>query len=400
MIETLSKDGRFGLWSKRLQESGGAGQLVALAPLTMFVPTDAAIAKLSRSDQKWFQQDNLPVLFGNHVLRGAFSLDALLAKPQQRLDGSTVTIVKKGSTFALGTATVGAALVTSEGILYPIDQVLLPGDSMRSIPFPTPVKLSFETKPDANMPAIARTSEGGMFAKTFKLDAVIAGATTDFERVQRITKWAHDRFPHDGSHNEPGLSASKVLDGAVKGGEYACTEFGKVVSVALNAVGIPARRLGLRTSDVETRSTSAGHVLAETYLRDQKQWIIIDAQFDAIPTVKGKPVNAVQLQNAIVSKEPSLKILTRSAKEYGQGADTIDKVWLGFVTPYLYFFEVSTLANTWDQSLQASMNAAGKPVAINLVPNGAAAPKRFQGQPINDVVYTTHSIAAFYQSPK
>lgn len=49
---------------------------------------------------------------------------------------------------------------------------------------------------------------------------------------------------------------------------FRCVEYSIVAAGALNALGIPARTVGLRTKYVETELWSAGHVVAEAYLKD------------------------------------------------------------------------------------------------------------------------------------
>lgn len=71
----------------------------------------------------------------------------------------------------------------------------------------------------------------------------------------------------------------------------------------LNSLGIPARSIGLKTKDVETRDYVAGHVATEAYLKDYRKWVFIDGQWGLIPLMGDMPLNAIQLSEVIQHPE-------------------------------------------------------------------------------------------------
>jgi hypothetical protein len=103
-----------------------------------------------------------------------------------------------------------------------------------------------------------------------------------------------------------------------------------VTSGALTALGIPARMLWLLTRDGGTRSDGIAHVVAEAYLRDAGRWVMVDAQWDAVPTRDGAPLSAVALQQALATGGAGVAITSRS------GTRTPD--YLRWITPYLHFY--------------------------------------------------------------
>ena len=218
---------------------------------------------------------------------------------------------------------------------------------------------------------------------TYKLDNLVAGKKTDFERVQAVCAWVHRQWKHNGSNEPQHYDPVSILQEAAQGKRFRCVEYGIVLTGALSALGIPARTLGLGTADVETRKARAGHVLAEAWLADQRKWMLVDGQWDVIPLLNGVPLNAVELQRALAGHERGLTVASpagTSAKRYG-----------GWIRPYLFYF---------DTSLDGRIGVSRTPGQLFLVPVGAANPARFQGsEPVKNRQYT-HSLAAFYAPPQ
>jgi transglutaminase-like putative cysteine protease len=216
----------------------------------------------------------------------------------------------------------------------------------------------------------------------YGLDAVVSGARSDFERVRLVSRWVRGRWEHNGDNvADPGDPLS-ILQGAARGQRFRCVEYAVVLSGALNALGIPARVLGLKTQDVETRATGAGHVVAEAYLRDQGKWVLVDGQWDAIPMLGGVPLNAVELQRALARRERGLGVTSISRTDAA--------AYFAWTAPYLYYFDAAL-----DQRVGVRTQAG----ALMLVPVGAKNPTVFQQKYPMGVMTYTHNVDAFYAPP-
>ena len=223
----------------------------------------------------------------------------------------------------------------------------------------------------------------------YKLDEVIKGAKNDTEKALKMMNWVHQQWKHNGSNQPSKPDALTILQEAKDGKMFRCVEYGIVTTSALNSVGLKARTLALKTKDVETTESGAGHVVLEVYLNDLGKWVMLDSQWDAMPVLKGKPLNAVEFQNAIVNNFDQLEIKSLS----GTGKRT----YANWIVPYLYYFDVKFDNREGDLNDQLAVN--GKK-SLMLVPSGAKNPTVFQKQwPINNCVYT-NSMADFYAKPE
>lgn len=209
----------------------------------------------------------------------------------------------------------------------------------------------------------------------FGLEALVEECATDYQKVRTIASWVHSRWKHDGSNQPAQSDPIYILREAAKGQRFRCVEYGIVVSGCLQALGIQARTLALKTQDCETRATGAGHVVTEAYLADLGKWIFIDGQADAIPELDGVPLNAVEFQQAIARKAPGLTVSGMSS--------TAAAAYQKYVSQYLYYFDVS---------------AQGK--IIMLGPLGAEQPTVFQRKYPITVTEYIHSVRAFYAPPR
>ena len=208
----------------------------------------------------------------------------------------------------------------------------------------------------------------------FSLDEVVAGTNNDLERVRAIASWVNGLWKHDGTNQPEYSDPIYILEQVAQGERFRCTEYGLVIAGCLQALGIPARPLGLMTSDVETRSSGAGHVVTEAYLSDLDKWVFIDGQWNVIPLLKGVPLNAIELQEALAQGKGGLELT---------GIDSLrGYFYRWWVAPYLYYFNVPYHSQR-----------------LFLGPEDASAPQVFQGRfPIGDILYI-HSPRHFYLPP-
>lgn len=223
----------------------------------------------------------------------------------------------------------------------------------------------------------------------YLLEKIVEGATSDSARALRILKWSHDQWNHNGDNEPRKKDALSILEEARnEGKQFRCVEYGIVGAAALNAIGLPARVLALKTKEVETTPYGAGHVLLEVYLKDLGKWVLMDGQWDAMPVLNGVPLNAAEFQQAIATNYDALQIRS--------GSGTSKAAYTRWVYPYLYYLDVK-FDNREGVELKKELQS-GKP-SLMLVPQGAKEPTIFQQKrPINNVVYT-RSLADFYAAP-
>ncbi|WP_162055062.1 transglutaminase-like domain-containing protein [Pontibacter pamirensis] len=223
----------------------------------------------------------------------------------------------------------------------------------------------------------------------YQLNEVVKGAANDTEKALRMVNWVHNQWKHNGSSEPSRPDAITILKEVKEGKQFRCVEYSVVATSCLNSIGLPARVMGLKTKDVETTTSGAGHVLLEVFLPDLQKWVMLDGQFDAMPVLHNVPLNAVEFQQAIANNYEELEIRSLSGASKTQ--------YVNWVYPYLYYFDVR-----FDN--REGLNIARETVkgksSLMLVPAGAKNPKVFQVKyPMKDYIYT-NSPADLYQSPE
>jgi tRNA A-37 threonylcarbamoyl transferase component Bud32 len=248
----------------------------------------------------------------------------------------------------------------------------------------SPIRMFIPTREDPDLTAL-RTQ--------YDLEKVVAGATDDYEQLQRLVKWAHDRWQHTGDNTPSKPDPLTILAEAAQGRQFRCVEYAIVVAGCAQALGMPARVLALKREDVETAQAGAGHLVAEVWLKTRKKWVFADGQWDAIPEKDGVPLNAVEFQDAFAHHAPGLTIRSSS------NADTDG--YLRWVVPYLYYFDFNLSQNLFGTDSDHAEKRRYDPMRgkIMLVPKGAKQPAVFQRtSPIKNCTYLS-SPRAFYAAP-
>lgn len=225
----------------------------------------------------------------------------------------------------------------------------------------------------------------------YHFDDVVKDAKSEQEKVLIMLNWVRNRWEHNGWHDAETNNACTILERAEKGEKFRCVEYGIVLKNALLAVGLKARTLGLMTRDVEKTKFGAGHVLSEVWLKDKQKWALVDAQFNTMPVLDGTPLNAVELQAAIIQKKDF-----RFVNIKGEITPAERKDYMGFIPHYLYYFNVGFDQRTLPRAERLRIDGS---MALYLKPVGAKSPTVFQRKfPITEAAYTT-SVADFYAAP-
>ncbi|WP_276498940.1 transglutaminase-like domain-containing protein [Pontibacter litorisediminis] len=222
----------------------------------------------------------------------------------------------------------------------------------------------------------------------YNLDAIVAGAANDTEKALRMVNWVHQQWQHNGMNEPSSPDALTILAEVKDGKQFRCVEYGIVTTACLNAIGLPARTMGLKMKEVETIEFGGGHVLLEVYLPDLKKWAMLDGQFDVMPVLNNVPLNAVEFQQAIANNYNKLEIRSLSGASKAQ--------YVNWVYPYLYYFDVR-FDNREGVAFERE-TVDGK-ASLMLVPVGAKIPEVFQRKHKMDRYKYTNSLTDLYQAP-
>lgn len=160
-------------------------------------------------------------------------------------------------------------------------------------------------------------------------------AGTAWETAVATLDWSTYRWRHANAHMEID-DAVACLQRVDEGQRFACVEYSLVLSQALNAVGIPARRLSLRQQDYHL-GLGRGHVVSEAWIDDLARWVVFDGQNGLYWTGEGgAPLGAPQLQRAIQSGKRPGYVTVRD--DFG---DSEAAAW------FSYFAHITSTAGTW-----------------------------------------------------
>lgn len=123
-----------------------------------------------------------------------------------------------------------------------------------------------------------------------------------WETAKELLAWVRRRWDHANDHVED-PDAVDVLDRVDAGERFACVEYSIVLSQALNAVEIPARRVQLVAANSHV-GVGRGHVVSEAWIDDLARWVLLDGQNGAFwADQNGEPLGVLELQRAFAEGE-------------------------------------------------------------------------------------------------
>lgn len=134
-----------------------------------------------------------------------------------------------------------------------------------------------------------------------QLEAVIAGAATEFEAILKLRDWVAAQFPHTSPDPYPPWDALIILD-EIRAGRTGgfCGQYSQVLLQALASLGIPARYL-----EIGTARNPINHFPIEVWSNDFGKWVLLDADFNLHYERNGLPLSAVEVHDAYVSGQAS-----------------------------------------------------------------------------------------------
>ncbi len=180
----------------------------------------------------------------------------------------------------------------------------------------------------------------GLFALPDRADElrtlIPAPSDSAWDTALTFLKWVTFRWQHANAHMEVD-DAVECLHRVDQGQRYACVEYSLVLSQALNAVGIPARRVSLRQRDYHV-GLGRGHVVSEAWIDDLSRWVLLDGQNGMYWTSEdGLPLGTVDLQRMALQSSRRPQFFT-----YRDGMSASDAdLW------FTYFAHATSTAGTW-----------------------------------------------------
>lgn len=204
---------------------------------------------------------------------------------------------------------------------------------MQGVAAPVPITL-------LDWPVRRPTSPLGLFALPDRADElrtlIPTPSDSAWDTALTLLRWVTFRWQHANAHVEID-DAVECLHRVDQGQRYACVEYGLVLSQALNAVGIPARRVWLRQRDYHV-GLGRAHVVSEAWIDDLASWVVLDGQNGMYWTRgDGSPLSTVELQQMALAGSPRPAFVTYREDVSERNGD----LW------FSYFTHTTTTAGTW-----------------------------------------------------
>ncbi|PKO02424.1 MAG: beta-Ig-H3/fasciclin [Chloroflexi bacterium HGW-Chloroflexi-5] len=132
IVDTAVADGRFTTLVAAIQAAGLVDTLKGTGPFTVFAPTDDAFAKLAAGTVETLllpeNKDQLVSILTYHVVAGSvMAADVVKLTSADTLNTQSVTIkVEDGKVYINDAQVIITDILTSNGVIHVIDQVILP----------------------------------------------------------------------------------------------------------------------------------------------------------------------------------------------------------------------------------------------------------------------------------
>jgi hypothetical protein len=163
-------------------------------------------------------------------------------------------------------------------------------------------------------------------------------AVTAWETALALLGWVASRWEHGDAHVDRN-DAVECLERVDAGERFACVEYSLVLSQALNAVGIPARRLGLRQASYHV-GIGRGHTVSEAWIDELARWVVLDGQNGLYWEDGGAPMGALELQACQERGGPIPRAIVLPGGLQSPPDDELP-FW------FSYFASISTTGATW-----------------------------------------------------
>jgi len=129
----------------------------------------------------------------------------------------------------------------------------------------------------------------------------VAGKGSDFERARRLKIWVRRQWNHGYDQLDGPQDALSLLAAARRGLSFACGHYAQTFMECCLAVGLPARRVGIRRFETDFPHRcrgNHGHCVAEVYCRGPAKWVLMDADVNGHYVIGDTPASALDLHRA------------------------------------------------------------------------------------------------------
>ncbi|MBB2894180.1 transglutaminase-like domain-containing protein [Flexivirga oryzae] len=189
-----------------------------------------------------------------------------------------------------------------------------------------------------------------------------AARTSAWETAVQLLEWTTTRWEHANDHVDNG-DATDVLEGVAAGRRFACVEYSIVLSQALNALGIPARRLALRSRDSHV-GFGRGHVVSEAWIDDLGKWVLLDGQNGAWWGSESGPLGYSELHALFSSGDERPRMVPTARAISAQD----ENIW------WLYFDSAISSGMAWSKPYVATFQGNPAPVRLLAAPDAIVYP--------------------------
>jgi uncharacterized surface protein with fasciclin (FAS1) repeats len=131
IVVNAANAGNFTALSNALKAADMVGTFKGMGPFTFFAPTDAAFDKIPRHALHALLKDKekLSAIINFHVVKGAMLAKDIKSSKTPSLQGQSLTIAASGSGITVNGARVSRdEIEASNGVIHPIDTVMMPAD--------------------------------------------------------------------------------------------------------------------------------------------------------------------------------------------------------------------------------------------------------------------------------
>ena len=115
--------------------------------------------------------------------------------------------------------------------------------------------------------------------------------------------WVRAQWNHGYDHASvaDGTDALLLIEAGRKGKRFSCGNYAATFVQCCLALGIPARRVGIRRKETDFPHGflgNHGHQVAEAYCRELGKWVLLDADLNGSYSIGGVPANALDLHRS------------------------------------------------------------------------------------------------------
>lgn len=131
------------------------------------------------------------------------------------------------------------------------------------------------------------------------LDAVVAGATDEFDKMLLLKEWVSAQWPAGNPNPYPPWNALKILS-MIRSGETGgfCAQYAQVLMQSLASFGMSARYI-----EIGSTSNPYAHYVLEAWSNQYNKWVMLDADYNLYFERAGIPLSALDIHDALVHSQ-------------------------------------------------------------------------------------------------